>query len=142
MAKTLLWILKNWKVLKKKTKSKKRVSAERRAYLAHKEKTRLLVKERIEHFSQWKDFDYQSIRIKNSKRSWGSCSSKRNLNFNYKLIFLPPELADYIIVHELCHLEEMNHSPRFWKLVEEHVPTYKSLRKELRQWEKKGLYIA
>jgi predicted metal-dependent hydrolase len=78
-------------------------------------------------------FGYKSVRVKQMKTQWGSCSAKRNLNFNYKILFLPPELQDYLLVHELCHLKEMNHSPRFWRLVEKAVPDYLRLRKELRQ---------
>ncbi len=71
--------------------------------------------------------------IKNSRSRWGSCSEHRNLNFNYRLLFLPPHLAEYVVAHELCHLREMNHSPAFWALVAETVPQYKSARAELRK---------
>ena len=53
---------------------------------------------------------------------WGSCSSKKNLNFNYKIIFLSPQEQNYLIIHELCHLQEMNHSPAFWSLVKKQTP--------------------
>jgi predicted metal-dependent hydrolase len=78
-------------------------------------------------------FSYQAVRVKQMKTQWGSCSAKRNLNFNYKILFLPPELQDYLIVHELCHLQEMNHAPRFWRLIAKAVPDYLRLRKELRR---------
>jgi predicted metal-dependent hydrolase len=67
------------------------------------------------------------------KSRWGSCSRKKNLNFNYKLIQLPLELADYIVVHELCHLQEFNHGQGFWNLVGETIPDYKARRDELRK---------
>ena len=63
---------------------------------------------------------------------WGSCSSKKNLNFSYRLYFLPEYLSDYIIIHELCHLKEMNHSKRFWDLVALVCPSYKDYRRELK----------
>jgi predicted metal-dependent hydrolase len=76
---------------------------------------------------------WNNVSIKNTSSRWGSCSKKKNLSFSYRIIFLPPELQDYLIIHELCHLGEFNHSPQFWKLVEAELPNYKHLRKELRR---------
>lgn len=72
------------------------------------------------------------IRIKDQKCCYGSCSAKRNLNFNWKCILAPPEILDYIVVHELCHLKQMNHSKEFWNLVERYYPDYKQARKWLK----------
>lgn len=72
------------------------------------------------------------IIVKNQKKRWGSCSSLKNLNFNWKLIMLPQEIIDYVIIHELCHLKEMNHSKRFWQHVEEIMPDYRERRKWLK----------
>ena len=82
------------------------------------------------------DSDVNTIRIKDHKSKWGSCSGKRNINLNWHLIFLDPALIDYVIIHELMHLREMNHSPRFWKWVETFYPQYKTAEKNLRnhQW--------
>jgi predicted metal-dependent hydrolase len=71
------------------------------------------------------------VAIKNMKSRWGSCSSKGNLNFHYRVAFLPEELLDYVIVHELCHLKLFNHSKAFWNLVAEKSPNYSQLRKQL-----------
>jgi predicted metal-dependent hydrolase len=101
-------------------------------YLKHKEEARRLVKEKIETFNKIYGFCYGRIAIRNTKSRWGSCSKKGNLNFNYKIALLPPKLADYLVVHELCHLGEFNHSPKFWDLVAKAMPDYKKLRKELR----------
>lgn len=72
------------------------------------------------------------ICIKDVRSRWGSCSSKRNLNFNWRLILTPMEVLDYVVVHELCHLKEMNHSRDFWALVEGILPDYEKRRKWLR----------
>ncbi len=88
-------------------------------------------KERMEYYNKFYNFSYKKIFIKNHKSRWGSCSIRNNLNFNYRIIFLPQELADYIVVHELCHLKEMSHSRKFWDLVEKIFPDYKEKRKEL-----------
>ncbi len=88
-------------------------------------------KERLNYYNKFYNFPYNKIFIKNHKARWGSCSIRNNINFNYRIIFLSQELADYIIVHELCHLKEMNHSRKFWVLVEKIFPDYKKVRKEL-----------
>ena len=100
-------------------------------YLKHKESARTLVMARVAHYSDRYGFKYESISIRNQKTRWGSCSKNGNLNFNYNIAFLPEPLADYIIVHELCHLKEFNHSKKFWALVESIIPAYQTLRKEL-----------
>lgn len=76
---------------------------------------------------------YGSITIRKQKTRWGSCSSKRNLNFNCLLMLVPPEVRDYVIVHELCHLKEMNHSPRFWAEVEKIVPAFREHKNWLKE---------
>lgn len=101
-------------------------------YLKYKEAARALVHRRLEELNVH-GFVYNRVAIKNSTSRWGSCSEKKNLNFNYRILFLPPHLQDYIIVHELCHLQIFNHSPAFWALVAEMVPDYKVCRRELRK---------
>lgn len=91
-----------------------------------------LVKSRLEYFNQHYNLGYKKIFIKNQKTKWGSCSSTKNLNFNYKIILLPQHLQDYLVVHELCHLKEFNHGKAFWNLVGEKIPDYKILSKKLR----------
>ncbi len=105
-----------------------------RDFRANKERARGLVRERLEYFNQFYKFKFNRIFIRNQKSRWGSCSSRRNLSFNYKIVFLPLAVADYLIVHELCHLGQMNHSPDFWNLVAEQIPDYKKLRKELKRY--------
>jgi hypothetical protein len=101
-------------------------------YLEHKEAARALVHARLAHFNQFYGFTYGSVAIRDQRSRWGSCSSAGNLNFNYRIALLPPHLSDYVIVHELCHRGEFNHSQRFWDLVARVMPDYLALRAELK----------
>ncbi|MBY0328537.1 M48 family metallopeptidase [Patescibacteria group bacterium] len=96
------------------------------------ETARVLVHARLEHFNQYYHFSYNKVAIRNQKTRWGSCSSKGNLNFSVRILTLAPDEQDYLIVHELCHLKEFNHSSRFWDLVAEQIPDYKRIRQILR----------
>ena len=86
----------------------------------------------IKKFNKIYDFKYNKITIKDHKTKWGSCSKKGNLNFNYRIIFLPRRLAEYIVIHEFCHLKELNHCRRYWNLVDRGLPNYQNLIHELR----------
>jgi len=117
---------------------RKRATSVTKHYVTHKEATRELVLARLVHFNQFYGFTWNRVAIRNQRRCWGSCSAKGNLNFNYKIQFLPPHLADYIIVHELCHLKELNHGQEFWSLVAQQLPQYKETLTELRALDKAG----
>lgn len=101
-------------------------------YLELRTRARLLVEARVAHYNRYYRAPVGRIFIRNQKTRWGSCSQKGNLNFNWRIVHLSPHAADYLIVHELCHLMEFNHSRKFWDLVEEAVPDYVRIRKELR----------
>lgn len=73
------------------------------------------------------------VAIRNQKTQWGSCSAKGNLNFNYQIYYLPDELLDYVVVHELAHRRHMNHSDEFWREVEKYFPMYRQCRKRLKE---------
>ena len=96
------------------------------------EKTRQLVTERVKHYAPMIGVKYNQIAIRTQRTRWGSCSSKGNLNFNCLLGLTPPEVLDYVVVHELCHLIEMNHSKQFWDAVARSIPDYKVHRKWLK----------
>lgn len=102
-------------------------------FLKQKDEAYALAKNRIDHFNKMYRFRFDTINIKNQKTRWGSCSKRGNLNFNYRIVSLPPKLADYIIVHELCHLREFNHSRKFWNLVAKTFPDYLDIRNELKR---------
>ena len=126
----------------KRRRKKKKVasSATRRGggkknanYLKYKDVALSLAKSRLEYFNVIYNFKYNKVVIRNQKTRWGSCSKKGNLNFNYKIALLPPKTADYIIIHELCHIGEFNHSKNFWDLVAKTMPDYKEVRGSLRK---------
>ena len=103
-------------------------------YEKYKEEARELVLGRLEYFNRFYGLLWNRVSIRNQKTRWGSCSKKKNLNFHYKLALVPAPLADYVVVHELCHLKEFNHSGRFWDLVAETIPDHQRRRKELQKY--------
>lgn len=103
-------------------------------YHSYRDQALEVVHERLVHFNQAYGFSFGTVRVKRQKTRWGSCSANGNLNFNFKLLFLPEPVRDYVIVHELCHLSQLNHSPRFWNLVAQCVPDYREQRAQLRRY--------
>ncbi len=97
-----------------------------------KKRARALASARSLHFTKNYGLTYSKISIRAQKSRWGSCSHAGNLSFNYKIAALPSHVADYIIVHELCHRAEMNHSKAFWSLVTRTIPNHRAIRRELR----------
>ena len=126
----------NWLLAKislyKDAKSPSPAKSGQEDYQKYKTQAFTVVQARVDRLVDEYGFSYNRISIRNQKTCWGSCSAKRNLNFNYKIIFLPESLQNYIIVHELCHLKEFNHSTQFWALVANILPSYPELRKELK----------
>ncbi len=102
-------------------------------YKKRKDDSLAMVSERLKFFNMHYNLKWNKISIRNQKSRWGSCSRKGNLNFNYKIIHLPAQMADYIIVHEMCHLKQFNHSKNFWNLVGEAIPDYMEIRRELQK---------
>ena len=92
-----------------------------------------VIPERVRYFAPIVGVDYGRITIRNQRTRWGSCSGRGNLNFNCLLMKTPPEVVDYVVVHELCHRKELNHSPRFWAEVERVLPEYKKARRWLKE---------
>ena len=96
-------------------------------------KAKETITKRVSYFARLMGVSYRNITIREQKTRWGSCSSEKNLNFNWKLILLAPELLDYVVVHELVHRREMNHSKNFWKIVEAELPDYRERRRRLKE---------
>ena len=92
------------------------------------------IERQVEYYAKIMGVTYGRISMRNQKTRWGSCSSNGNLNFNNRLLFVPKELVDYVVVHELAHRKEMNHSNAFWNVVEKYMPDYKERRKKLREY--------
>jgi hypothetical protein len=89
--------------------------------------------DRVAYWSERMDARYRRVFVKDQRTRWGSCSVDRNLNFNWRLTMAQPEILDYVVVHELAHLTEMNHSKRFWAIVERWCPDHKVHRRWLRK---------
>lgn len=96
-------------------------------------KAHILIPQRVDYYAQLVGVGYNRIAIKDTRTRWGSCSGDGNLNFSYKLILMPMEILDYVVVHELCHRIYMNHSKEFWSEVERVIPDYKERRKWLKE---------
>ena len=102
-------------------------------YKKYKAEAERFLYDRVDVLNKFYGFKYNKINVKNQKTRWGSCSKKGNLNFNYKIALLPQKMADYIVVHELCHLGQFNHSQKFWNLVAKGMPDYLEIRDELKK---------
>ena len=104
--------------------------AEQRLY---RDKARDIFEQKVSYYARMMGVSYGRIAIRDQKTRWGSCSGEGNLNFNWRLIFAPAGVLDYVVVHELAHRKEMNHSPRFWMVVEDTMPEYRKYQKWLKE---------
>ena len=130
------WIIKKYTELKKARENMPVSSLTPLQKKALEQRYRQAAKEyfpsRVAYYEQIIGVTHASIRIRDQKTRWGSCSSKGNLNFNWRLMLAPPRVLDYVVVHELCHRKEMNHSKAFWDAVETVLPDYVQLLKWLK----------
>lgn len=135
------WIQKHIEKIREQEAKKKEIQGEsvESEYLTNEEIKKLADKalqhipKRVSYYAKQIGVTYGKITIRNQKTRWGSCSSKGNLNFNCLLMLTTPEVIDYVVVHELCHRKEMNHSGTFWAEVEKVIPDYKEQVKWLKE---------
>ena len=133
------WILEKY-LLQRKKSEKRREAAGDRDYekdpaleARYRELARMVISQRASYFAAKMGVTYGRISIRAQKTRWGSCSGQGNLNFNWKLILMPPEILDYVVVHELAHRKQMNHSKLFWAEVERILPDYERRRRWLKE---------
>lgn len=124
------WVEKQKQRISRQRENARRITGEERQEGFQKAKE--IIPRRTAYFAARMGVSYGRITIREQKTRWGSCSQKGNLNFNWKLVLMPPELLDYVVVHELAHRKEMNHSPSFWAVVEKELPDYRKRREELK----------
>jgi predicted metal-dependent hydrolase len=127
------WIIKKIDFLKT-VKSIPVLKSGRKEYLKYKKAALGLMSDKVKRFNVFYKFSVKKITVRNQKTRWGSCSRSGNINFNFRVVYLPDYLVDYIVVHELCHLGELNHSKKFWDLVSLSAPKHRESRKELRKY--------
>jgi hypothetical protein len=133
------WIRQNQRKLRARAKEKETARAQYDIppydSLSDMEKCRIRVHflERLRFYAAQMGVTYNRVTIRNQKGRWGSCSAKGNLNFNYRLHYLPDELLDYVVVHELAHRIHMNHSAFFWAVIEKYMPDYQARRELLKE---------
>ena len=99
----------------------------------YREQARAVISERVKMYATRHGFKYRKIRITSARTRWGSCSSMGNLNFTWRLVMAPPDVIDYVVVHELAHLRVNNHSKEYWNQVERILPDYKRRRRWLKE---------
>lgn len=100
----------------------------------YKQQARIIIQKRLNHYARISKLHFNTMSITDAQTRWGSCSSQKNLHFNWRLVMAPVEVIDYVIAHELAHLVEMNHSRQFWETVRKMFPLYRQYRTWLKRY--------
>lgn len=134
MEKNRNWIDKHMRIMQEREREREKITKFTRDEVEEMaEEALVVIPPKVKEYAAVLGVNYGRITIRNQKSRWGSCSAKGNLNFNCLLVKVPEDVRDYVIVHELCHRIEMNHSGQFWKLVESVLPDYRERRKWLKE---------
>ena len=130
------WILEKTAVMAEREENRKSTPAPPSELLSKTDRMKIQLKigKRVRHYCEAMGVTVGYVTVKNQKTRWGSCSAKGNVNFNYQLAFLPDELLDYVVIHELAHRRHMNHSRAFWAEVEKYCPDYLERREQLKEY--------
>ena len=130
------WILEKTEVMAEREEKRKSTPAPPPELLSKTDRMKIQLKigKRVRHYCEAMGVTVGYVTVKNQKTRWGSCSAKGNVNFNYQLAFLPEELLDYVVIHELAHRRHMDHSRAFWAEVEKYCPDYLERREELKEY--------
>lgn len=130
------WILEKTEVMAEREEKRKSTPAPPPELLSKTDRMKIQLKigRRVRHYCEAMGVTVGYVTVKNQKTRWGSCSAKGNVNFNYQLAFLPDELMDYVVIHELAHRRHMNHSRAFWAEVEKYCPDYLERREQLKEY--------
>ena len=130
------WILEKTEVMAEREEKRKSTPAPPPELLSKTDRMKIQLKigKRVRHYCEAMGVTVGYVTVKNQKTRWGSCSAKGNVNFNYQLAFLPDELLDYVVIHELAHRHHMNHSRAFWAEVEKYCPDYLERREQLKEY--------
>lgn len=130
------WILEKTEVMAEREENRKSTPAPPPELLSKTDRMKIQLKigKQVRHYCEAMGVTVGYVTVKNQKTRWGSCSAKGNVNFNYQLAFLPDELLDYVVIHELAHRRHMNHSRAFWAEVEKYCPDYLERREQLKEY--------
>ena len=130
------WILEKTAVMAEREENRKSTPAPPPELLSKTDRMKIQLKigKRVRHYCEAMGVTVGYVTVKDQKTRWGSCSAKGNVNFNYQLAFLPDELLDYVVIHELAHRRHMNHSRAFWAEVEKYCPDYLERREQLKEY--------
>ena len=130
------WILEKTAVMAEREENRKSTPAPPPELLSKTDRMKIQLKigKQVRHYCEAMGVTVGYVTVKDQKTRWGSCSAKGNVNFNYQLAFLPDELLDYVVIHELAHRRHMNHSRAFWAEVEKYCPDYLERREQLKEY--------